>query len=348
MTLVLKTMWAVKGRNGIVLAPHPRAKKTAAAIAEALRSALARYGAPEDLIQCVAEPDVVTSGEVMRQADLVVATGGSAMVKAAYSCGRPAYGVGVGNAVSVIDETADIGDAAHKIMLSKTNDLATGCSTENSIVVQKSVYAEMLAALEKEGGRLLDKSEKERLQSVMWKDGKLSSGIVAQSAATIAGLAGIDITGDKTFLIVEETGSGAGYPFSGEKMSVVLTAYSYDGFDGAIAIVNANQEYMGAGHSCGIHSFSEEHILELATRTRTSRVMVRQAQNYGNAGDWCNGMPWTTTLGCGTWGGNIVSENITWKHMINTTWVSYPLETFVPSDEELFGKFMVGQADESN
>jgi sulfoacetaldehyde dehydrogenase len=340
VTLVLKVMWAVKARDGIVLCPHPKAKKTAVAMTNALRGVLGRCGAPADLIQCVEEPTIPISSEVMRQADLVVATGGSNMVKSAYSSGKPAYGVGVGNAVSVIDETADIGDAAHKIMISKTNDLATGCSTENSIVIERSVYSQMVKALEQEGGYMVSAGEKTLLQAAMWTDGKLNPQIIGQSAASIAALAGFSLSEGKSFIMVPETGSGKDFPFSGEKLSVVLAVYQYDAFPEAIAIVNANQAYMGAGHSCGIHSFNEQHILELALKTRTTRVLVRQPQNYGNAGNWDNGMPWTTTLGCGTWGGNIASENITWKHFINTTWVSYPIEPFIPSDEELFGDIM--------
>jgi sulfoacetaldehyde dehydrogenase len=340
VTLVLKVMWAVKARDGIVLCPHPKTKNTAKAVSDALRAVLDKYGAPADLIQCVEEPSIAISSEVMRQSDLIVATGGSNMVRAAYSSGKPAYGVGVGNAISVIDETADIKDAAQKIMLSKTNDLASGCSTENSIVIERSVYQPMICALEQEGGYMASDDEKILLQKAMWPDGKLNPQIICQSAPDIAARAGIVIPDAKTFIMVRETGSGKDFPFSGEKLSVVLAVYQYDTFDEAIAIVNANQAYMGAGHSCGIHSFDERHIMDLALKTKTTRVLVRQPQNYGNAGNWDNGMPWTTTLGCGTWGGNIVSENITWKHFINTTWVSYPIEPFIPTDEELFGDIM--------
>ena len=340
VTPVLKAMCSIKGRNAIVFSPHPRSKKTTNKVVELMRGILKEQGAPEDLLICVENPDLEISNEVMRQCDLIIATGGSNMVKAAYSSGKPAYGVGVGNAVSVIDETADIKDAAHKIALSKTNDLATGCSTENSLVVQKSVYGKLLDALAEEGGYLLGSAQKAKLQIAMWQNGSLSRQIIAQTAAKIADIAKIDVPKDSTFLIVEENGIGKEYPFSGEKLSVVLAVYQYDKFDEAIEKVNRIHAYMGAGHSCGIHSFNEEHIMKLCLNTKTSRVMIRQPQNFGNAGDWCNSMPWTTTLGCGTWGGNITNENITWKHFINTTWVAYPIEPVIPTDNELFGKFM--------
>lgn len=341
VTPVLKAMWAIKGRNAAVMCPHPRSKNTTGEVINVLRDTLRRYDAPEDLLICIENPSIEISNEVMRQCDLIVATGGSNMVKAAYSSGKPAYGVGVGNAVSLIDETADIKDAAHKIMLSKTNDLASGCSTENSLIIHSSVCEKMLDALIGEGAYLVNEDEKERLMNTMWVDGHLNPDIIAQSAVRIAAVAGIIIPDDRTFIIVEENGTGKGYPFSGEKLSVVLTVYKYEDFDEAIKKVNAIQSYMGAGHSCGIHSFNEDHIMKLSLETNTSRVMIRQPQNYGNAGNWDNGMPWTTTLGCGTWGGNIVSENITWKHFINTTWVAYPIEQQIPSDEELFGHLML-------
>lgn len=341
ITPVLKAMWAIKGRNAAVMCPHPRSKKTTNQVMALLRETLKRYGAPEDLLICVEEPSIEISNEVMRQCDLVAATGGSNMVKAAYSSGKPAYGVGVGNAVSVIDETADLEDAAHKIMLSKTNDLATACSTENSLVVHSSVYDNFLERLKAEGAYITSEEEKKKLLCTMWVEGRLNPEIIGQHAVKIAAMAGIDIPGDRSFIVVEETGTGKAYPFSGEKLSVVLTVYKYNSFDEAIKKVNEIHAYMGAGHSCGIHSFNEDHIMRLSLGTKTSRVMIRQPQNYGNAGNWDNGMPWTTTLGCGTWGGNIVSENITWKHFINTTWVSYPIESYIPTDEELFGEIMV-------
>lgn len=340
ITPVLKAMWTIKTRNAAVFCPHPRSKKTTVQSIDLLRETLKEYNAPEDLLVCVEQPTIDISNEVMRQCDLIVATGGSSMVKAAYSSGKPAYGVGVGNAVSVIDETADVKDAAHKIMLSKTNDLATGCSTENSLVIHESIYDSMLDALIKEGGYLVKGDEKNKLESTMWVDERLNPAVIAQSAARIARLAGIDLPEDRTFIIVPETGTGREYPFSGEKLSVVLTVYKYREFKEAIKKVNSIQAYMGTGHSCGIHSFDEDHIMKLSLGTKTSRVMVRQPQNYGNAGDWCNGMPWTTTLGCGTWGGNITSENITWKHFLNITRVSFPVKPEIPSDEELFGDIM--------
>ncbi|WP_207652917.1 acylating sulfoacetaldehyde dehydrogenase [Anaeromicrobium sediminis] len=339
-TPVIKAMNAIKGRNAIVFAPHPRTKKTNTLIVDIMRETLKKFGAPEDLIIGIEEPSMEASSELMSQSDLVVATGGSGMVKAAYSSGTPAYGVGAGNAVVVVDETADLKDAAHKIMLSKTFDFATSCSSDNSIVVVESVYDELMKNLQGEGGYLTNASEKEMVQNALWVHGHLNREIIAQPAHKIADVAGVELPEGKSFIMVEETGVGADHPFSGEKMSVVLTVYKVKDFNEAVDKVNEITSYQGTGHSCGIHTNDDDRAVEYGIRTKTSRVMVRQPQCYGNSGNWDNGMPFTLTLGCGTWGGNIASENVTYKHFINTTWVSKPIKEVVPSDEELFGDIM--------
>ncbi|QUI24026.1 aldehyde dehydrogenase family protein [Vallitalea pronyensis] len=336
-TPVIKAMNAIKGRNAIVFAPHPRTKKTNKLIVDMMRATLKKHGAPEDLIVTIEEPSLDSSNELMKQCDLVVATGGAGMVKSAYSSGTPAYGVGAGNAVIIVDETADIKDAAHKIKLSKTFDFATSCSAENALVIVESVYDDLVAHLQAEGGHLATSEEKTKLQSAMWEDGHLSRHIVAQPAGKIADLAGINIGEKEVFIMVEEDGVGPDYPFSGEKMSVVVTLYKVKDFDAAVAKVNDITGYQGAGHSCGIHTTDQDRVETLGNKVKVSRIMVRQPQCYANSGNWDNGMPFTLTLGCGTWGGNVSSENITWKQFINVTWVSEPIKEVIPSDEELFG-----------
>jgi sulfoacetaldehyde dehydrogenase len=340
VTPVVKAMFAVKGRNAIIFSPHPRTRRTNQLVTNIMRETLKKYGAPEDLVITVEEPTLEISNEVMKQCDLIVATGGTPMVKAAYSSGTPAYGVGTGNAVVVVDETADISEAAEKIMLSKTFDYATSCSAENSVVIQRQVYDEMLLELKQQGGYLASGEEKQKLEQVMWINGHLNKDVIAQSAQKIAELTGISLPEGKTFIVVEETGIGKGYPFSGEKLSVVLAVYRYETFEEAIEKVNGITDYQGKGHSCGIHSNKPEHIQRLAMETRISRVMVNQPQCYANSGNWNNGMPFTMTLGCGTWGGNISSDNICLKHFLNVTWVSEPVEEKIPIDEDLFSDIM--------
>lgn len=339
-TPVLKAIMAIKTRNAVILSPHPRAKKTNTMIIDKVREVLKKYDAPEDLVIAVENPTLGISQEVMVQADLVLATGGGAMVHSAYTSGTPAYGVGVGNAVVVVDETADLSDAADKIMRSKTFDFATSCSAENSLVIQESVYDELVKELEAVGGYLLSEEEKASLQANMWKNGVLNNDIVAQSVEKIAEVGKINLPEGKKFLMVEETNVGPDYPFSGEKLSQVVTLFKFNAFSEAIDRVNEITEYQGKGHSCGIHSTDDKRIEEYALKTYTSRVMVRQPQCLANSGAWTNGMPMTLSLGCGTWGGNISSENITWKHLLNTTWVSYPTPANQPTDEELFGDVM--------
>ncbi|WP_025640326.1 aldehyde dehydrogenase family protein [Schnuerera ultunensis] len=339
-TPVLKAIMAIKTRNAVVMSPHPKAKKTNTMIVNIMREVLKKYNAPEDLIIGIENPTLGITQELMKQCDLVLATGGGAMVNAAYSSGTPAYGVGVGNAVVVIDETADIKDASNKIMRSKTFDFATSCSAENSLVIQEDIYHELIRALEDEGGYLLNSEEKAKLQKNMWIDGVLNRDVVAQPVQKIAEVGGLKIPEDRKFIMVEETKVGPEYPFSGEKLSMVVALFKYKEFQEAIDKVNEITEYQGKGHSCGIHSTNEDHIVEFALKTYTSRVMVRQPQCLANSGAWTNGMPMTLSLGCGTWGGNISSENITWKHLLNTTWVSYPIPDTQPTDEELFGDVM--------
>jgi sulfoacetaldehyde dehydrogenase len=340
-TPFVKAICAIKTRNAIVMAPHPKAQKTNDKAVAQMRKVLKRQGWPEDLIIGIENVSVNKSKELMRQCDLILATGGGGMVKAAYSSGTPSQGVGAGNTMSIVDETADLKDAADKIMRSKTFDHATSCSTENSVAIHESVYDAMVEELQAVGGYLCNAEEKKKLQAVMWDEkGLLSRNIVAQPAEKIAGLAGIDLPKGKSFIMVEETGVGEGYPFSAEKLSVTTALYKWKSFGEVIDLVNRITAFSGPGHSCGIHTFDEMRIRELAHKARVSRIMIRQPQCLANSGAWTNGMPMSMTLGCGTWGGNSTTSNVTWEHLLNYTWVSYPIPSTQPTDEELFGKIM--------
>ena len=338
-TPVIKAISAVKGRNSIIVAPHPRAKLTNKMICDYMREAIVAMGAPADLVISIDTPSVEKTNELMRQCDRVLATGGGAMVHAAYSSGTPALGVGVGNAVITVDETADLDDAAEKIRISKTLDNAASCSSDNSVLLVEPIYDEMLAKLKAQGGYVLDEEEKAKLQSILWIDGALNAKVVAQPAEAIAGMAGFEIPEGTRFFIVPETGAGPDYPFSGEKLTVTMALYKVKDIDEAIARTNEIQAYQGQGHSCGIYSTSDANIMKLANATKTSRVMVNQPQAASNSGNLWNGMRQTFSLGCGSWGGNGTNNNITWRDLINETWVSKPLKTpkTLPSDEELFG-----------
>ena len=336
-TPAFKGVLGIRGRNAVIFAPHPKTKGTTMLVVEIMRDILVKNGAPADLCICIDRPSIAVSNELMKQCDITMATGSGDMVKAAYSSGKPAYGVGAGNAVIVIDETADIQETAKKIAVSKVADFASGCSAENAVVIQESIYDEMVQSFKAEGGYLVTADEKVLLQQAMWPDGQhLGRDIVARSATVIAKVAGITVPNDAQFIMVEENGAGPGHPFSREKLSVVLTVYKYHDFDEAIETVNSIQRYSGFGHSCGIHSYNQEHIEKLALSTYTTKVIVRQPHGQANAGNWFNGLANTFSLGCGTWGGNIVSENITQKHYFNTTWIAEPIDRKPASEEEIY------------
>ena len=338
-TPVIKAISAVKGRNSIIVAPHPRAKLTNKLICDLMREAIVKMGAPADLVISIDIPSVNKTNELMIQCDRILATGGSAMVVAAYSSGTPALGVGAGNAVITVDDTADLDDAAEKIRISKTLDLAASCSSDNAVILLDAIYDEMLAKLQSKGGHILDADAKAKLQSVLWEDGHINAKVVAQTPQFIADFAGFNIPDGTQFFIVPETGYGADHPFSGEKMTVTMALYRAKDIDEAIFLTNAIQAYQGQGHSCGIYSRSDANIMRLANATRTSRVMVNQPQAASNSGNLWNGMRQTFSLGCGSWGGNSTNNNITWRDLINETWVSKPLVTpkDLPSDDVLFG-----------
>jgi sulfoacetaldehyde dehydrogenase len=338
-TPVIKAINAVKGRNAIVIAPHPRAKLTNKAVCDRMRAAIEAMGAPADLVIAIDTPTLEKTNALMKQCDRILATGGGAMVKAAYSSGTPALGVGVGNAVITVDETANLDEAAEKIRISKTLDHAASCSADNSVLLVDSIYDEMLAKLQAQGGHVLSDEEKAKLQAVLWVDGALNAKVVAQPPEKIAAMAGFDIPEGTKFFIVHETGAGPDFPFSGEKLTVTMALYRVKDLDEAIALTNRIQAYQGQGHSCGIYSTSDANIMKLAEATNTSRVMVNQPQAASNSGNLWNGMRQTFSLGCGSWGGNATNNNITWRDLINETWVSKPLGTpkVLPPDEELFG-----------
>ena len=336
-TPIFKSVLGIRARNAVICAPHPASKKTTLFVVDVIRHVLRSLDAPEDLVQCIMTPSKNLAAELMAQCDVTMATGSGDMVKAAYSSGKPAYGVGVGNAVVVVDETVDLATTADKIRIGKTGDNASGCSAENSIVVQASIYDGLLRALEAAGAHIASADEKAKLQAVVWEDGHISRKVVARPVSEIAALAGINVAADRKFVVVEETGAGAEYPFSGEKLSLVLTAYKYEAFDDAIAMVTAITDYSGSGHSCGIHTTDEERILKLALETKTSRVIVRQPHGAANSGNWSNGLAKTFSLGCGSWGGNAVSENVTQKHYYNTTRIARPLDRSEPDEATIYG-----------
>ncbi len=337
-----QAVYAIKARDVMIVSPHPRAKAVTCKTVEVMRQALAAQGAPADILQCIEKPSIPLTKALMAKSDLVIATGGRPMVHSAYSSGTPAFGSGAGNSTMIIDETADVGEAARNTRISKTSDFGSGCSCDGNLVIHEEVYDAMVKALEDEGGYLASKDEAEALKKVMWDEqGHRLPQTVAVSPQKLAEAAGFSIGDQYKFIMVDgENKIGKEHFFSSEKLTTLLALFSYgDDFENAIQMMHAIYNVGGKGHSCGIYSFNDAHIDRLAVEAPVSRIMVRQPQNKANAGSFTNGMPMTSSMGCGTWGGNILSENISLRQYMNVTWVSRAIAEDKPSDEELFGEF---------
>ena len=332
-------IYALKAKNSVVFSPHPRAKQTTIETVRVMRRALKNLGLPEDLYVCAEKPSIPLAQELMAICDLTIATGGPAMARSAHMCGKPAYAAGQGNSTMVIDETADIVEAAHNCMLSKMSDFGSGCSADGNLIVEQTIYDDFLEQLQKEGGYLVSDEQKSQLEKVLWTDGHRTIDTIACPAKQIAEKAGFSLAEDKKFLIVKEDKIGRDYPYSTEKLGTLLSIFKYSGFENALDMVAKIYETQGKGHSCGIYSFNDDHIHQLALIAPVSRMMVRQPQSKANAGSFTNGMPMTSSMGCGVWAGNITNENISLKHYLNYTWVARPIAEDKPSDEELFGEF---------
>jgi sulfoacetaldehyde dehydrogenase len=333
-------IYALKCLDAVIFSPHPRSKRTTFEMVRVMREAIRRQGAPADLFQCIENPSVPLTQYLMANCDLTLATGGQPMVRAAYSSGRPAYGVGAGNSTMVIDETADIDVAARNTRMSKTSDFGSGCSADGNILIDSTIYRQFVAALGAEGGYLANAEQAAAIEKVMWDEhGHRLPETVACPPQQITRAAGFEIPADRKFIIVENDRIGPAHNYSREKLTTLLAVYRYEGFDQALDMVRRIYEVGGKGHSCGIYSHNDDHIDRLARVAPVSRMMVRQAQSKANAGSFTNGMPMTSSLGCGIWGGNITNENIHLKHFMQTTWVSRPIPEDRPSDQELFGEF---------
>ena len=348
-------LYAIKARDVLICSPHPRAKNITNKCIDMIRAVLVREGAPADIIQGIEKPSVPLSQLLMSKCDLVIATGGRPMVKSAYSSGTPAYGSGAGNATVIIDNTCDTEErqleAATNTRISKCSDFGSGCSCDGNLLIHEDVYDGFVAKLVEQGAYLANEEEAEKLKKVMWdEEGHRLPGTVAISAQKLAEAAGFSIPEDRKFIAVTGGGKnniGKEHLFSSEKLTTLLALFKYEGeFENALDMMRAIFEVGGKGHSCGIYSFDDDHIHRLGMAAPVSRIMVRQPNNKGNSGSATNGMPPTSSMGCGTWGGNIVSENITLKHYMNTTWVARPIPEDMPSNEELFGEFFVPGMDE--
>ena len=320
-TAIFKTLISLKTRNGIIISPHPRAKKSTAAAAKIVLDAAVAAGAPENIISWIDAPSLDMTNLLMKEADIILATGGPGMVKAAYSSGKPALGVGAGNTPAIIDESADILKAVNSIIHSKTFDNGMICASEQSTIVDKKIYKEVRKEFEYRGCYFLKKDELDKVRKTIIINGALNAKIVGQKPVTIAALAGVKIPEDTKVLIGEVESVDLSEEFAHEKLSPVLAMYKSENFEDALAKAEKLIADGGYGHTSSIYInelTEKEKLAEFEARMKTCRVLVNTPSSFGGIGDLYNfDLAPSLTLGCGSWGGNSVSENVGVKHLIN-------------------------------
>jgi acetaldehyde dehydrogenase (acetylating) len=323
-TAIFKALIAVKARNAIVFSPHPSAAKCTAEAAKIMQEAAERAGAPKGLISCIKQPTLPATNELMKHklTDVILATGGPGMVKAAYSSGKPAYGVGPGNVPIYIHESADISTTVRKIMESKTFDNGTICASEQALVVDQSIKERVVSEFKEQGTYFLNEEEKQKVASIIMVNGALNAKIVGKSPQVIAEMVGIEIPSDTKLLIAEETNVGKEYPFSIEKLSPILAFYTvkdwHEGSDVCVKLL----ELGGLGHTLGIHAEDEKIIEAFAIDKPVARIIINSGTTFGGIGATTAIQP-SLTLGCGSFGNNITSDNIGPQHLLNIKRVAY-------------------------
>lgn len=337
-----KTINAIKCRNAIIIAPSPKGASSCKRLVEFMHAELERIDAPKDLVQHLPFPiNKADTQQLMREVDLVVATGSQNNIRDAYACGSPAVGVGAGNVVSIVDETADLNAAAAKIVASKSFDNATSCSSENHLVLVDAVFDEMMAALAENHAIWVEGENRDKVISNLFPEGRLSSTLIAKKAHEMATTCDIDTpNADKAkVLVVENTGIGPDHPLTGEKLSPVLALYRAKDFDDAKRITDEIMAYMGRGHSISIHTNTQDRPLDLGLNLPTCRVIVNQAHCFATGGSFDNGLPFSLSMGCGTWGNNNMSDNMNYKNYMNTTRISRAIPVNQPSLDSVFGDY---------
>ena len=333
---------ALKGGNAIVLSPSPKGIAACEMLLGYIHAEFDKLGIDHDLVQMIPAPGTKERTQrMLEKTDLVVVTGSQNNVRRAYTCGTPAIGVGAGNVTVIVDETADLAAAAAKISASKTFDNATSCSSENAIVVVDAVYDAFVKALAAEGGALVHADGAEAIIARLWPDGHLNRAVIAQDAGPT--IAALGLTGkvpeNTRFISVETAGIGPEHPLSGEKLSLVVAIYRAADFDDAVAISSRILAHQGAGHSIGLHSSLDARALHLGEAVPTCRVIVNQAHCFATGGAFNNGMPFSLSMGCGSWGGNSIDDNLHWKHFIQTTKIIREIPSREPELSDIFAAY---------
>jgi acetaldehyde dehydrogenase (acetylating) len=338
---IFKSLIALKTRNAIVFSPHPSAKKCTVEAARICLEAAVKAGAPEGIIGWITNPTMDATQALMKHKDvnLILATGGGALVRAAYSSGKPAYGVGPGNVPCYIEKTADIQKAIKRIVDSKTFDNGTICATEQALVVDRNVSEVVIREFKNHGAYFLNDKEKKKLEKVISPSpGKLNPKIVGRHATVIANMAGIDVPGETRILIAHETEIGKEIPFSIEKLAPVFPFYTVDGEKQAITVCDRLLSLGGRGHSLALHTTDEQVVRRFSLHMPVSRILVNTPSSIGAVGG-TTGLKPSLTLGCGSFGGNITSDNISAEHLMNIKRVAYgKKEINVPKPSSVGGQ----------
>ena len=335
---------AIKCGNSIVVAPSPKGVACSEKLIEYIHAEFKKIGEDPDLVQMIPAPGSKEKTQaLMDGCDMIVCTGSQNNVHRAQTAGTPAVAVGAGNVTVIVDETADLDAAAEKIKASKCFDNATSCSSENAVVVVDAVYDAFVAAMARVGGALVD--DEAGIVKSLWPDGHLNRHVIAQDADKMISALNLDVPEGTEFVAVPTTGIGPEHPLSGEKLSRVLALYRASDFDAAVATTLEIQMHQGAGHSVGLHSTDDARAHTLAHAIPTSRVIVNQAHTFATGGSFTNGMPFSLSMGCGTWGGNSVNENVNYRHFLQSTKIIREIPSREPSLDDIFADYwsMAGQ-----
>jgi len=339
VTPMCNAMFAVKGANAVIIAPHPRAKNCTKVMKELYDAQLIEMGVPTDIFQIIEEPSIPLTSELMGAVDVVIATGGMGMVKSAYSSGKPSYGVGAGNVQCIIDRDVDFNEAAKKAITGRSFDNGIICSGEQTIIAHKDDYDKVIAAFIYNGAYYTDKKdEMDALRNTLFVDGHMNKDVIGQPIAKIAKMAGIELPEGTKVIIVKPDVCGEGDLFSKEKMCAVMSAYEYETWEQAVDIALCNLNVEGKGHSTMVHSNTKENIEYAGVTLPVSRLLVNQICATMSGGSFTNSLNATTTLGCGSWGNNSISENLTYTHLINVSRIAYAIPGGQPSDEIIWGE----------
>lgn len=339
VTPMCNGMFALKTGNAVIFAPHPQAEQCTAFLTTEFMKIVRSHGGPDDLIQTIVNGSVDKTQELMRAVDVVVATGGAAMVKAAYSSGKPSYGVGAGNVPVIIDRDVDMRDAIDKIVAGASFDNGIICSHEQFVLAPEESYDEAIEHFEATGKVWFtsDPLQVQKLRDVVFPGGRLNKDVVGQSARAIGAMAGIDVPDNARLILLPASGTGTDDVLAKEKLCPVIAIFPYATFQDAVRHAKTNLLMEGAGHSAALHSHNEANIRTAGLDLPISRLVVNQVSSTSAGGSLTNGFAATTTLGCGSWGGNSISENLDFKHLMNVSRIGKVITgKVVPTDEEIW------------